>query len=160
MSDWPIASLDEAARLRALAAALPHAAYGEAVIDARFDAVWAVVGDLEHGVPRFEGNVSRIEIIEREGDRLRLQAWGVLGLRFDLEAILRPGWCVMRSRSTDIGMAAAPFGDGSRTRFAHFEASRVAGRLLAPFLRRNVAGDLRRLAALFAGLGAARPESR
>jgi hypothetical protein len=46
--------LDPVARLRIMAAAYPGCARVERVLDAPFDAVWAVAGDLEQGVPRFD----------------------------------------------------------------------------------------------------------
>ena len=147
MSQWPVADIDSVSRLRALAAALPHVVLRECVIDAPIERVWEIAGDLENGVPRFEGNVSRIEIRERDGEHVKLVSHQ-LGVRLRLDAILRPGWCVMHSRLADIGMAAAPDADSSRTRFAHFEGSRLLGALARPFFRRNVEGDLERLASL------------
>jgi hypothetical protein len=65
-----------------------------------------------------------------------------------MRAELRFGWCVMQSRNTQIGMAAAPEGDGTRTRLAHFEGSALLGRLARPYFRWNIRGDLRRIARL------------
>lgn len=146
MSAWPVARVDDVARLRALAAALPHVHLAEAVILATFEQVWAVAGDLEGGVPRFERAVRSLEITGRDGGQLRVTSRSPLGTRMRFRAVLRSGWCVMHSRWADIGMAAAPEGDGSRTRFAHFEGSRVLGRLARPLFARNVRGDLERLA--------------
>ena len=148
MSDWPRVELDPVERLRAMAAGLRGCAYLQGVIDAPRDDVWGVVGDLEEGVPRFEGTVSAAAIVHREGDRLVLDARTRLGrMRFDV--VLRPGWCVMRSRFANVGMAARAEGDG-RTRFAHFEHARVGSFLARPFQIRNVRADLERLANLFA----------
>jgi len=146
---WPSAQLDDVARLRALAAALPHAAYAERTIAAPFDAVWAVFGDLEHGVPRFEWSVRELEIVQREDDALEIVARGALGSRARFRAIWRPGWCVMSDFSGrgQIGMAAAPAGP-TRTRVAHFEGTRGLGRLARPFLLRAVRRDLARVARL------------
>lgn len=146
---WPSARIDDVARLRALAAALPHAAYAERVIEAPFDAVWAVFGDLERGVPRFEWSVRALQIVRREGDALEIAATGPLGPRGRFRAIWRPGWCVMTDFSGRgrIGMAAAPDGP-TRTRVAHFEGTRVLGWLVRPFLARAVRRDLARVAAL------------
>ena len=109
---WPSARLDEVARLRAVAAGLPHAAYCERTIDAPFDAVWAVFGDLERGVPRFEWSVHSLEIVRRDGEALEIVASGPLGPGGKFRAIWRPGWCVMTdfSGAAQIGMAAAPIG--------------------------------------------------
>jgi hypothetical protein len=146
---WPSSRVDEVAKLRALAAGLPHAAYAERVIAAPFEAVWAVFGDLEHGVPRFEWSVRELTITRRDGEALEIESRGIFGPRAKFLAILRPGWCVMRDRAGlgQIGMAAAPTEDG-RTRVAHFEGSRWLGRLARPFLQRRVDQDLARLAQL------------
>jgi hypothetical protein len=64
-----------------------------------------------------------------------------------LDAVLRPGWCVMRGAFGEIGMAAAPAGPGA-TRFAHFEGSRWLRRAARPLFRHFVQRDLARLAAL------------
>jgi hypothetical protein len=141
---WPTVEVDPVVRLRALAAALPHVALEERVFDAPFERVWSIVGDLEHGVPRFEGHVRRISITRREDDRLELLSHGPLGSQLRFRAVLRSGWCVMHACLADIGMAAAATDDG-RTRFAHFEGSRWLGRAGRPFFRRNVLGDFERL---------------
>jgi hypothetical protein len=139
--------LDAVARLRILAAALPHVSCEERVIQAPFERIWTLVEDLEGGVPQFEGNVNRIEILSRDGERVECVSHGPLGSSLHVHAILRPGWCVMRSRLADIGMAAIPLGDGA-TRFAHFEGSRWLGRAGRPLFRRFVHQDLARLARL------------
>ena len=145
MTEYPSVSLDPVQRMRALAAALPHAAYDEVVFDAPFDRVWGLAGDLEHGAPRFERGVRAARILQREGDTLELETVASFGMRMRFDVVLRPGWCIMRSRLVQIGMAAATEPDG-RTRFAHFEQGRVAGRLLRPLYRANIANDFRRIA--------------
>lgn len=146
---WPVAEVGAVARLRALAAGLSHVALAEIVIDAPFATVWGLAGDMEGGVPRFENHVRRIEVLEREGESLRLVTFGPLGVRTDFDAILQPGLCVMRARGRmlDIGMAATPEAEG-RTRFAHFEGSRWLGRAGRAFFRRRVMRDLHRLDAI------------
>lgn len=149
MSDaqWPVVELDPVARLRALAAALPWVSLEECVIEAPFARVWSYIEDLEHGVPQFEGNVRRIEILSRDGERLALRSFAPGGFAMQLDAVLRPGWCIMRSTFGEIGMAATPLGPAA-TRFAHFEGSRRLGRLARPLFRRFVRRDLARLTAL------------
>ena len=146
---WPGVDLDPVARLRALAAALPHVSLEERVIEAPFGRVWSFIEDLERGVPRFEGNVRRIEVLRREGERLWLASEGPLGATLRMEAVLRPGWCVMgtASGSVQIGMAASALGP-ARTRFAHFEGSRWLGRAGRPLFRAFVRRDLASLARL------------
>jgi hypothetical protein len=143
---WPAAGVDPVARLRALAASLPWVSLEEAVIAAPFERVWSYIADMERGVPQFEGNVRRIEILSREGERLRVRSTSPLGLRMHLDVVLRPGWCVMRGALGEIGMAARP--EGAGTRFAHFEGSRRLGRLARPLFRRWVRRDLERLTAV------------
>ena len=146
---WPRAELDPVARLRVLAAALPHASFEERVIEAPFERVWSYIEDMERGVPQFEGNVRRLRVVRREGERLWLESEGALGLTLRMQAVLRPGWCVMEtaSGSVQIGMAACAEGPG-RTHFAHFEGSRWLGRLARPLFRRFVRRDLASLARL------------
>jgi len=98
-------------------------------------------------VPQFEGNVRRLEILARDGERLVLCSWAPGGLPLRLEAVLRPGWCVMRGAFGELGMAAAPAGPAA-TRFAHFEGSRRLGRIARPLFRYFVRRDLARLATL------------
>ncbi len=144
-SRWPQATLGNVARLRVLAAAVPGAVVREQLIEAPFDAVWAVAGDLEGGVPRFEPLVARARIHWRHGERLTLVTHSpLLGMpsRFDVE--LRPGWCLMQEtrRRYLVGMAADP--EGERTRFAHLEGvPRGWGRLLVPLVRAAIGHDVR-----------------
>jgi hypothetical protein len=144
---WPAVELDPVARLRALASSMPWVSLEEAVIAAPFARVWSFIDDMERGVPQFERNVRRIEILSRDGDRLALRSFGPGGLSMRLDAVLRPGWCVMRGALGELGMAAAPAGPGA-TRFAHFEGSRRLGRVARPLFRYFVRRDLARLAAL------------
>jgi hypothetical protein len=148
VSAWPEIRVDVVAKLRALAAGLPHVVLAECVLEAPFERVWGIVGDLECGVPRFEANVSSARITAREGDRLVLVARHPLGPRARFDVLLQPGYCVMRARFADVGMAAVALPGGLRTRLAHYEGSRLLGRLAWPLLRRNIHADfaaLRRL---------------
>ncbi len=144
---WPSASLDEVARLRAIAASLPFLAYRERTIEAPFDVVWSIFGDLENGVPRFDHYVRWIRIESRAGERLALTSSGPLGRSMRFDAIHRPGWCVMRSREGVVGMAASPQGE-ARTRIAHFEGSRWLGALGRWWFGRTMERELDTLAAL------------
>jgi hypothetical protein len=146
---WPAAELDPVARLRALAASMPWVGFEEAVIAAPFARVWSYIDDMERGVPQFEGNVRRLEIVRREGERLWLLSESPLGVTLSMQAVLRSGWCVMGtgSGSVQIGMAARAEAPGC-TRFAHFEGSRWLGRLARPLFRAFVRRDLASLARL------------
>ena len=158
-TDWPVAILDRVRRLHVLAAAIPGAVVRDRRMNAPFDAVWSIAGDLEGGVPRFEPLVSSARILWRDGDRLTLATRGRGGgFRFDVE--LRPGWCLMQEqrRRYLVGMAAEPDPeDPARTRFAHLEGvPRTAGRLLTPLVGLAVLNDLRGIErlAIQAGEGA------
>ena len=146
MIDWPESTLDPVARLRVLAAALPDCHLEECVIDAPFEAVWGIAGDLEGGVPRLE-QLHSVRILERRGAELDLLVRGRLATRFRFRSVLRPGFCLMESRFSKVGMAAVAL-PGERTLFAHFEGIPLLGRFLRPLLRASIRGDFRRLAAL------------
>lgn len=149
-SEWPSAALDAVARLRAIAAVRPHLAYGERVVDAPFERVWSIFGDLERGVPRFDRWVRWIRILERDGESLRLESSSPIpGIAMRYEAIYRPGWCVMRSRIGEVGMAADPLGP-DRTRIAHFEGSPLFGALGRALFARTLPSELERVARMCA----------
>ncbi len=144
---WPTAILDPVAKMRALAAGLPNAAIGETVFDVPFDRLWPFIEDLENNIPRFEGAVNRLRILDRRGDQIRLEARTPIGLWVEFDCVLRSGWCIMQSGSGQIGMAAHPESP-TRTRFIHFESSSLLGRLARPFFAWNIRHDFRRLRGL------------
>ena len=144
---WPSVAIDPVRRMRALVAALPHAAYREDVLDAPFADVWGIASDLEHGTALWEKNVAALEVVARDGDKLRVVIRSPFGPRLRADAVLRPGWCVMQGRLFAVGMAAVA--EGARTRFAHFEALRLPGsRLLRPLLRHRIGHEFETLARL------------
>jgi hypothetical protein len=141
MTTWPVAEVDPIRRLRVLAAAVPGAVVTEATYDAPYPQVWAVAADLEHELPRYLPDVRTLRITHRDGDRLEAHARGYAGLRARFDIVLRPGWCIMRSRFLLGGLAAVP--DQDRTRFAFLSGVHVPGqRAMAPGLTRlgHVAG--------------------
>lgn len=159
---WPTAELDPIARMRALAAAMPHVATDETVFDVDFDRFWGFIAELDRSAPAFEATVARARIVSRASDaeralppaqrseRLVLEARSPLAgpwIRFDV--VLRPGWCLMHSRFGEVGMAAAPE-SAERTRFFHFEGSALLGRLVRPLFAWNIRQDFRKLGARFA----------
>ena len=129
---WPVADLDAIRRLRVLAAAAPGAFVAETVIDAPFEQVWAVAADLEHELPAYLPDVRSFTITRRDGERLEARARGYAGLRARFDIVLRPGWCVMRSRFLLGGLAAVP--DGQQTRFAFLGGSLGGNADAAPAL--------------------------
>ena len=136
---WPAADLDPVRRLRVLAAAISFPVYvAERVIPAPFEQVWARVSDLEHELPQHITTIRSARITRAEGDRLELVATGTLGQRARFDVVLRPGWCLMRSRFVLGAMAAVPEAEG--TRFAALGGFRLPGaRLARPLL--TVLGD-------------------
>lgn len=133
MMTWPVAEVDPIRRLRVLAAAVPGAVVTETTYDAPFAQVWSVAADLEHELPMYLPDVRTLQVTRRDGERLEAQARGYAGLRARFDIVLRPGWCVMRSRFLLGGMAAVP--EGERTRFAFLGGVHVPGqRGLAPGL--------------------------
>jgi hypothetical protein len=131
---WPVADLDPVRRLRVLAASVRFPVYvSEIVVPASADEVWAVASDLERELPRCLGSVHEMRITHADGERLELIARGTFGQRARFDVVLRPGWCVMRSRFVLGAMAAVPEADG--TRFAALGGFRLPGaRLASPLL--------------------------
>jgi hypothetical protein len=137
--NWPAADLDPVRRLRVLAASVKFPVYvTEVVLPVPLAQVWAVASDLQHVLPRCLPTVRDARIISADGDRLELLASGTLGQRARFDVVLRPGWCLMRSRFVLGAMAAVPEADG--TRFASLGGFRLPGmRLATPLL--TLAGD-------------------
>ena len=134
MMTWPVAEVDPIRRLHVLAAAVPGAVVVETNFDAPFAQVWAVAADLEYELPVYLPDVRTLRITRRDGERLEAHARGYAGMRARFDIVLRPGWCVMRSRFLLGAMAAVP--DQERTRFAFLGGVHVPGqRALAPGLR-------------------------
>jgi hypothetical protein len=137
---WPVAELDPVRRLQVLAASLRFPVYlRETTIAAPLDTVWSVAADLERELPRSLPTVRSARITRQDGERLELLALGTLGQRARFDVVLRPGWCLMRSRFVLGAMAAVPDPDGG-TRFASLGGVRLPGmRLARPLL--TLAGD-------------------
>lgn len=138
--------LDPVRKMRVMAAATPGSALVERVIPAPFDAVWAVIADLEGEMPHYQPAVKRVQVDEGDGDRLRVIAYGrAAWLSADFEAVLRPGWCWMQSRNVTFGLAAVPVSGGTLVARAGSSRRPLVGRLAAPLLRLGFAGELARL---------------
>jgi hypothetical protein len=112
--------IDPVRRLCVIAAGVQDATLVEAVLDAPYAAVWKLASDLEEGVPQFEPFVVAVQLIERDGERLRIVVETPRGLHIPMAVVLRDGYCLMQSEDVSIGMAARAEGD--KTRFAHFES--------------------------------------
>lgn len=121
------ADIDPVGRLTILAAALPGATVRQRQIAAPFDAVWRVIADMEHAIPRYEPGVAHVRVIERHGQLLRLLVQDTGGREEMMDAKLRPGWCLMQSATVVVAFAARPL--GSQTLLAHLEHQRVQAHL-------------------------------
>jgi hypothetical protein len=117
------ADIDPIDRLTIIAAALPGAVVRQRQIAAPFDAVWRVIADLEHAIPRYEPGVAHVRIIEQHGPLLRVLVQDTGGREEMMDAKLRPGWCLMQSAAVVVAFAARPL--GSQTLLAHLEHRRV-----------------------------------
>lgn len=130
-----------------MASALPGAGVVEDVLDVPSERYWTFLSDLERSVPRFDPQVHRLVVDERDGERLQARAWsGPLRTpaRFDV-TLTDDGWCLMQQRHRAFVVVMAAVAEGDRTRAIHVEAvpRRGIGRLLRPIMQRNVAADLR-----------------
>jgi hypothetical protein len=150
--EWPSASLDPIRRARVIGAAIPSAAWAEAVIDAPYAETWAWLTEFEHSVPRFDRQVQRIRVHERSRDddgveQVRLTATS-FGVRQPFAVRVEDGFCLMRGRGRLylVVMAAVPLDGGSRTRFFHLEAVPLSGfGVLRSLLQHDVDADLGQL---------------
>lgn len=132
---WPTADIDSIAALHVLAAVTPGAVVVETHVAKPFDDAWEIAGDLERALPRCVTDLRTFTITARDGDRLVATARGHSGLRARFDVVLRPGWCVMRSRFLLGGLAVAATPTG--VRFACLGGLRLPGLgLVAPLLRR------------------------
>jgi hypothetical protein len=131
------ADIDPVDRLTILAAALPGSTVRQRHIAAPFDAVWRVIADLEHAIPRYEPRVAHVRVIERHGQLLRVLVQDTAGREEMMDAKLRPGWCLMQSATVVVAFAARPLGD--KTLLAHLEHLRAQ----PPELRQSRSHDRR-----------------
>ena len=149
---WPTATLDNGARARIIAAAVPSAAMDEVIIDAPYDQVWPWLSDLEHSVATFDPTVGRIRVLSRDGERWRVRSSMPLvpvGIPFDVR--MEDGFCLMRAkwRFYMVVMAATPV-DANRTRITHVEGIPLPfTRWLRPLLRWFVRIDTKGMARRF-----------
>ena len=126
MSNWPEVELTEIERFRVLAAAVPGAAITERVVGAPVDRVRDLLMDLDV-FAQIQADLSSVDLVSRDDDRIVLLARNRRGLRARLEGQYRPGWCWLQSRFLIIGMATAPE-PGGGTRIALTGGIRVPGR--------------------------------
>ncbi|MEV8097883.1 hypothetical protein [Kitasatospora sp. NPDC085879] len=126
-TDDPTAPLDPVRRLHVMAAGIRGARVTEGVVDAPFDRVWAVMGDLEGEFGRFQPDMRSLRVLRRDGDRVAALARSRYGMRARFDGVIRPGWCWLQSRFLIVGMAAVADGAGA-TRVALTGGVRVPGK--------------------------------
>jgi len=114
---WPTTDLDPVRRLRALAAGIRGAHVTEAHVDATFERVWTLLGDLEGGFGQVVTDMERLRVVRRQGEHVEALARSRYGMRARLRGVQRPGWCWLQSRFLLIGVAATPEGPGTRVAF-------------------------------------------
>lgn len=142
---WPVAELDPIRRLHVLAAVTPGLTVVERIIDVPFDDVWSIASDIERELPRLGGRYVRsLQIIDRDGERLRADVRGPLGIRDEFAIVLRPGWCWMEGHVLSAAMAAKA--EGERTLFAWATNLHLpGGKLMRHFSTRSLHRTLARL---------------
>ncbi|MGW2572294.1 hypothetical protein [Streptomyces sp. NPDC001537] len=114
---WPTTDLDPVRRLRVLAAGIRGAHVTEAHVDAPFERVWTLLGDLEGGFGQVVTDMERLRVVRRQGEHVEALARSRYGMRARLRGVQRPGWCWLQSRFLLIGVAATPEGPGTRVAF-------------------------------------------
>ncbi|MEX2628089.1 MAG: hypothetical protein WD225_14490, partial [Ilumatobacteraceae bacterium] len=135
---------------------MPGAAVVNAEVACSPERAWELIGDVEGGQPEFELLSRRHTLLadpdpdhEGEDDRIVVAARTLFGTS-TLHGVLRPGWCLMGSARTLVGMAVAPHGDGAR--LVHMEAWRGPGaRLVGAILVPKVRYEVRRIRRLLDG---------
>ncbi len=114
---WPTTDLDPVRRLHALAAGIRGAHVTHAHVDASFERVWSLLGDLEGGFGQVVTDMERLRVVRRHGEHIEALARSRYGMRARLRGVQRPGWCWLQSRFLLIGVAATPEGPGTRVAF-------------------------------------------
>ncbi|MFF3620913.1 hypothetical protein [Streptomyces sp. NPDC002467] len=124
MSDTE-AGLDPIRRLKVIAAATSAPMYAERHFDVPMDRLWDVASDLENELPHVISGLRSFTVVSRREGRLSARAVGRLGLAESFDVVLRPGWCLMQSKTLTGAMSAVPEGHG--TTFAFMSGLRVPG---------------------------------
>ncbi|MER6314197.1 hypothetical protein ABT237_10550 [Streptomyces sp. NPDC001581] len=145
---WPITDLDPVRRLYALAGGIRGAHVTEAHLDAPFERVWALLGDLEGAFGQVVPDMERLRVVRRQGERVEVMAHSRYGMRARLRGVQRPGWCWLQSRFLLLGVAAAPEGSGTRVAFTGGVRLPTQAVLIPLGVRREGSRSVRRLTAL------------
>lgn len=145
---WPTTDLDPVRRLHALAAGVRGAHVTEAYVDAPFERVWSLLGDLEGGFGQVVTDMERLRVIRRQGERVEALARSRYGMRARLRGVQRPGWCWLQSRFLLIGVAATPEGPGTRVAFTGGVRLPSRAALIPVGVRREGSRSVEKLTAL------------
>ncbi|MEU6418071.1 hypothetical protein ACWDSD_28725 [Streptomyces spiralis] len=145
---WPTTDLDPVRRLHALAAGVRGAQVTEAYLDAPFERVWSLLGDLEGGFGQVVTDMRRLRVVRRQGERVEALARSRYGMRARLRGVQRPGWCWLQSRFLLIGVAATPEGLGTRVAFTGGVRLPSRAALVPVGVRREGARSVEKLTAL------------
>ncbi|MFI0805941.1 hypothetical protein [Streptomyces echinatus] len=145
---WPTTDLDPVRRLHVLAAGIRGAHVTEAHVDAPFERVWSLLGDLEGGFGQVVTDMERLRVVRRQGERVEALTRSRYGMRARLRGVQRPGWCWLQSRFLLIGVAAAPEGPGTRVAFTGGVRLPSRAALVPLGVRREGGRSVRNLTAL------------
>lgn len=100
-----------------LAESRPGIAYAEGVVPVPFDRSWPIVADLEHTIPVVLTDLHTFPITTTDGTPTEALATSPLAMRARFGILMRPGYCLMRSRFLVGGFASVAEGDHSRLAF-------------------------------------------
>uniref|UniRef100_UPI002F917DEF SRPBCC family protein n=1 Tax=Streptomyces melanogenes TaxID=67326 RepID=UPI002F917DEF len=145
---WPTIDLDPVRRLHALAGGIRGAHVTEAHIEAPFEQVWALLGDLEGTFGQIVPDMERLRVVRRQGERVEALARSKYGMRARLRGVQRPGWCWLQSRFLLLGVAATPDGPGTRVAFTGGVRLPTRAALVPLGVRREGSRSVQRLTAL------------
>ncbi|WP_329404968.1 hypothetical protein [Streptomyces melanogenes] len=145
---WPTIDLDPVRRLHALAGGIRGAHVTEAYIEAPFEQVWALLGDLEGAFGQVVPDMERLRVVRRQGERVEALARSKYGMRARLRGVQRPGWCWLQSRFLLLGVAATPDGPGTRVAFTGGVRLPTRAALVPLGVRREGSRSVQRLTAL------------
>lgn len=145
---WPTIDLDPVRRLHALVGGIRGAHVTEAHIEAPFEQVWALLGDLEGTFGQIVPDMERLRVVRRQGERVEALARSKYGMRARLRGVQRPGWCWLQSRFLLLGVAATPDGPGTRVAFTGGVRLPTRAALVPLGVRREGSRSVQRLTAL------------
>lgn len=97
---WPVTDLDPVRRLHALAGGIRGAHVTEAYIDAPFERVWSLLGDLEGAFGQVVPDMERLRVVRRQGKHVEALARSRYGMRARLRGCSSPAGAGCRADSS------------------------------------------------------------